>query len=109
MKIYIKILVSIATILLIFSCAPVKDALEGKQRKKVGEEFLIEKKNPLSLPSTFDELPQPADATEDEEFFESSNDIEKLLGQSDSNNDQSDQENSDNSIERLISEEMNID
>ena len=59
MKIYIKIFISLISILFIFSCQPVKDALEGKQRKKVGEEFLIEKKNPLSVPSSFDELPQP--------------------------------------------------
>ena len=109
MKIYIKILLCIVTILLIFSCQPVKDALEGKQRKKVGEEFLIEKKNPLSLPSTFDELPKPSDANQEDENFEGINEIEKILGQNDLGDNQSDQENSDNSIEKLISEEMNID
>ena len=32
-------------IILLTSCASVKDAVSGKQ-KKVGDEFLVEKKNP---------------------------------------------------------------
>ena len=107
MKIYIKIFISLISILFIFSCQPVKDALEGKQRKKVGEEFLIEKKNPLSVPSSFDELPQPTDNINNDEDSESLNNIEKILGQNESNDSEPSQENSESSIEKLISEEIN--
>ena len=121
MKIYIKIFISLITILFIFSCQPVKNALEGKQRQKVGEEFLIQKKNPLSVPSSnlitffnsylnpssFDELPQPTDNINDEKDSESLNNIEKILGQNEPNDAESSQGNSGNSIEKLISEEIN--
>ena len=39
--------------------------MEGKRRSKSGDEFLIEKKNPLSLPPYFGNLPKP---TEEEEL-----------------------------------------
>ena len=107
MKIYIKIFISLITILFIFSCQPVKNALEGKQRQKVGEEFLIQKKNPLSVPSSFDELPQPTDNINDEKDSESLNNIEKILGQNEPNDPESSQGNSGNGIEKLISEEIN--
>ena len=36
----------------------IKNAVTGKT-KPVGDEFLVEKKNPLVLPPNFDELPEP--------------------------------------------------
>ena len=47
------------TILLFFSaCSTVKDAMDP-QRKNNSEEFLVEKKSPLSMPPNFNELPVP--------------------------------------------------
>ena len=42
------------------SCSTVKDAFDP-QRKNSSEEFLVEKKSPLSMPPNFNELPVPQD------------------------------------------------
>ena len=51
------ILIWIASLLL-SSCTTVKKAFDP-QRKNSSEEFLVEKKSPLSMPPEFDELPIP--------------------------------------------------
>ena len=37
----------------------VGEALQGKKRSDQGDEFLIDKKNPLAMPPDFDKLPKP--------------------------------------------------
>ncbi len=60
------------------SCQSVKDGLTGK-KKENSDEFLVEKKNPLELPPSYGELPEPKKA--DNESIEESieEDIEKLI------------------------------
>ncbi len=41
------------------SCQSAKDALEGKTRSQSSDEFLVEKKNPLSMPPDYQDLPIP--------------------------------------------------
>ena len=97
----------IAIIFLLNSCQGVKDALEGKRRSKSGDEFLIEKKNPLALPPNFEDLPEPIDTTEVNKTSESENedDLQKIIAQSE---DSSNQEiNTSESLEGLILEEIN--
>jgi len=53
------ILVGLIFPLLLFSCQSVKEGLSG-QKKKDGDEFLVQKKNPLVKPENFDELPKPS-------------------------------------------------
>ena len=36
--------------------------MQGKKRSDQGDEFLIDKKNPLSMPPDFDKLPKPGEA-----------------------------------------------
>ena len=55
MKIINKTLVIFFTILLLNSCSGFK----LKKKSSSGEEFLIEKKDPLILPPDFSELPEP--------------------------------------------------
>ena len=43
------------------SCQGTKDALQGKSRGERSDEFLVQKKNPLSMPPDFNELPVPLD------------------------------------------------
>ena len=62
------------------SCQSLKDGLIGK-KKQNSDEFLIEKKNPLTKPPDYKKLPNPdmvsvSDNDEDDEF-----DLKKLLGQ----------------------------
>tara|TARA_B100000401_G_C52631447_1_gene636205 strand:- start:419 stop:742 length:324 start_codon:yes stop_codon:yes gene_type:complete len=97
----------IAIIFLLNSCQGVKDALEGKRRSKTGDEFLIEKKNPLALPPNFEDLPEPVDTTEVNETSESENedDLQKIIAQSE---DGSNQEiNNSGSLEGSILQEIN--
>ena len=42
------------------SCGSVQKALEP-QNKNTSDEFLVEKKSPLSMPPSFEELPIPSD------------------------------------------------
>ena len=57
-----KILIYLSLILSLFylqSCKSAKDALEGKTRSQSSDEFLVEKKNPLSMPPDYQDLPIP--------------------------------------------------
>jgi hypothetical protein len=54
------ILVSLICIILLPSCQSLKEGLSG-QKKKSGDEFLVQKKNPLVQPENFNELPKPTE------------------------------------------------
>ena len=58
-------------LLFLYSCGSVGEALQGKKRSDQGDEFLIDKKNPLVLPPDFDKLPKPG-----ESVVESTKDIQ---------------------------------
>ena len=70
-------------LILLYSCG-VGEALQGKKRSDQGDEFLINKKNPLVMPPDFDKLPKPGEAsiksTKDIETDQSN--IENLLKKS---------------------------
>ena len=51
---------------LLTSCQSTQDALGGKTRSDNSDEFLVEKKNPLSMPPDFDELPIPENSIKNE-------------------------------------------
>ena len=80
-KYYSLILIGIIA-LLFSSCSTVKDAFDP-QRKNSSEEFLIEKKSPLSMPPSFEELPVPSNEKVDKESQIKS--IEALIGEKDDN------------------------
>ena len=73
-----NILLILALFLIVVVCADVKDALSGKKSEN-SDEFLVIKKNPLTLPPDFDELPEPRDKTDGQESEQESKNIEKLL------------------------------
>ena len=70
----IKITQIILFALLLYSCQSAKDALQGKKRSEGSDEFLIEKKNPLTMPPDIDELPLPMD----EEIIQNEEDNNKI-------------------------------
>ena len=74
-KYYFPILIGIIS-LLFSSCSIVKDAFDP-QRKNSSEEFLVEKKSPLSMPPDFDELPVPRNDIDKEK--DQDEDIELLI------------------------------
>ena len=90
-------------LLFIYSCGSVGEALQGKKRSDQGDEFLIDKKNPLAMPPDFDKLPKPGESslksTKDIESDQSN--IEDLLKNSEIEEDASSSEQS-TSIESSI-------
>ena len=58
---FFKISTLLILLLFIYSCGSVGEALQGKKRSDQGDEFLIDKKNPLVLPPDFDKLPTPGE------------------------------------------------
>ncbi len=75
-------------LIFLYSCGSVGEALQGKKRSDQGDEFLIDKKNPLSMPPDFDKLPKPGEAniksTKDIENDQSN--IKNLLKNTDDEN-----------------------
>ena len=59
---FFKISKLLILLLFVYSCGSVGEALQGKKRSDQGDEFLIDKKNPLVMPPDFDKLPKPGEA-----------------------------------------------
>ena len=76
---YIKfLLLIILSTIILSNCGVVKQAFDP-QNKNTSEEFLIEKKSPLSIPPSFEELPVPSNEKVDEES--QLKNIESLIGE----------------------------
>ena len=103
----ILIIFIFANIFFLNSCESVKNAVSGK-KKPPGDEFLVEKKNPLVLPPEFGELPVPLKEEIIEQEEESDEEIEKLIGKiSIEENSNDDLENLSDSLEQSILEQIN--
>ena len=100
---FFKISKLLFLLMFIYSCGSVGEALQGKKRSDQGDEFLIDKKNPLTMPPDFYKLPEPGEAsvksTKDIESDQSN--IENLLKKSKIEDDTSSSEQS-TSIESSI-------
>ena len=70
------ILFFISLSFIVSGCSTVKDAFDP-QRKNGSEEFLVEKKSPLSMPPNFGELPVPKN--EKQKNIDEENDIQSLI------------------------------
>jgi len=102
-KYKLLILIGIAS-LFFSSCSTVQKAFDP-QRKNSSEEFLVEKKSPLSLPPDFGELPVPKN--NNEESKTESEDIELLIKEKDKNKKSSTEiEDSDEDFEKLLLEKI---
>ena len=74
---------NIILFLLLVSCADVKEGLKDKNIS-TGEEFLVNKKNPLIVPPDFNQLPTPTtNKTNDKSDDLSSQNIKDILDQED--------------------------
>ena len=72
----------ILSTILLSSCASVQKAFDP-QNKNTSEEFLVEKKSPLSMPPSFEELPIPSSEKIDKES--QINNIESLITENNDN------------------------
>ena len=101
MKIINKTLVILITILFLNSCAGFK----LKKKSSSGEEFLIEKKDPLILPPDYSKLPEP---NEQKSLPNEEDDKIKLetIFNGDSSNVDSDNKKTETGIEKSILEKI---
>ena len=103
-----KIIIYLSLMFFLYSCSGAKDALQGKKRSDNSDEFLVEKKNPLTVPPDIDELPVPLDQEEQAlKDGQEDVDIKKVLkiDESQDTNFECDTEN-ENCIEKSILEKI---
>ena len=103
-----NIILILLIMLVTASCQTVKNALSGAKSEN-SDEFLVEKKNPLTEPPDINELPVPLD--QEEENSETSNDdsldIEKALNSEQSKDLNNNENNEETSLEKTILEKIN--
>ena len=99
-----RILLILIVILTFNNCSTVKKAFDP-ERKNSSDEFLVEKKSPLSMPPDFDELPTPQNQNTEIEAKEG--ELKVLLEDlSKSNNQINNQEQDNSEIESSIIEKI---
>ena len=93
-----SILLILSTILL-SNCGSVQKAFDP-QNKNTSEEFLVEKKSPLSMPPSFEELPIPSNQKIDKE--NQTNNIESLITKKNNDTEKLENVESDKDFEQSI-------
>ena len=103
-----KTLFIILSLILLNSCTGFSDAIQGKKRSENSDEFLVEKKNPLTAPPDMDELPVPSDQekTSQEISVDDSDEIKKVLNIESKKTEEKNTNNKKN-IEKIILEKIN--
>ncbi len=100
MRIINNILKIFTVSLLLFSCSGALDGFKLKKKSTSGDEFLIQKKDPLVLPPDFSKLPKPKVA-EDEKDIDQDIDLSEVIGNSSK---ESLPDNTSSALEKSISE-----
>ncbi len=88
----------ILSAILLSNCGSVEKAFDP-QNKNTSEEFLVQKKSPLSMPPSFEKLPVPSNEKIDEE--DQTNNIESLIREK-NNNEKLETDESDKDFEQSI-------
>ena len=104
-----KILSVILSLILLNSCTGFSDAIQGKKRSENSDEFLVQKKNPLTAPPDMDELPVPSDQEKrsEEISVDDSDKIKKALNIESNKTEDKNNTNNKKNIEKLILEKIN--
>ena len=77
-----KIFILILTVIFLSGCGTIKKGFSN-QKKNNSDEFLVEKKSPLTMPPDFNELPIPK--SENEEINDDENQIKTLISKNKNN------------------------
>ena len=97
---YFKILIFFQLILFLNSCSTLKEGFTN-QKKSSSDEFLVEKKSPLTMPPDYNDLPVPNENKETAET--NKNKIKDLVKKNESENGEMNNTEEDNlSIEQSI-------
>ena len=99
-----KVIILILSLIFLYSCG-LEGALQGKKRSENSDEFLVEKKNPLTKPPDIDELPVPLDQEENEKS--ETVDIKKVLEIGDTKNTTTISNGDQKSLEQSVLEKIN--
>ena len=103
-----KFISLLLTLIFLYSCQGAKDALQGKKRSDTNDEFLVEKKNPLTMPPDFNELPVPLDEDQISSETQEENEIKKILEVDNNVKSDNQTESSDNSsLKKSILKKIN--
>jgi len=97
-----KVIILTLSLVFLYSCG--MEGLQGKKRSENSDEFLVEKKNPLTKPPDMNELPVPLD--QEEEKSESI-DIKKVLEIDDTTNTTTISNGDQKSLEQTVLEKIN--
>jgi len=97
-----KVIILTLSLVFLYSCG--MEGLQGKKRSENSDEFLVEKKNPLTKPPDMNELPVPLD--QEEEKSESIN-IKKVLEIDDTTNTTTISNGDQKSLEQTVLEKIN--
>ena len=73
-----KIFLTLIILFTVSACQNVKDGLTGKKQSN-SDEFLVKKKNPLSLPPDFENLPEPTALNKNDNQEESEISLKEIL------------------------------
>ena len=99
-----KFLTSLVLIaIFLTSCDGFRKAVTGSKKPK-GDEFLVIKKEPLTLPPDYQNLPTP---DQDEEEQEEENNVKEILGNVSNNQNTTSNSNASESIENSILKKIN--
>ena len=103
-NIFIILLLSIV----LTSCQSAKDAFQSKKRSNSNQEFLVEKKQPLTAPPDMNKLPTPIlDVFNEEGSEEEVSQVKKILDITEDQSNTQSSLNSNSSLEQSIIEKIN--
>ena len=101
MKLIFKIPLILITVFILEGCSNVKEGLSLKKKQGI-DEFLIERKNPLTVPPDFSSLPQPRNSMEENKVEEKDIDLKKVLTETKENKTISSSDNLEKSISNIL-------
>ena len=102
MKYTLKITLILIITFILQGCANVKEGLSLKKKDGI-DEFLIERKNPLTVPPDFSSLPKPRNSMDENKVEDKDIDLKKVLTETAKDNSIS----SSGNIEKSISDILN--
>ena len=95
-----NIFITLISCLFLISCSGGLDGFKLKKKSTSGDEFLIEKKDPLVLPPDYSKLPNPDEEIDNSEEDETQ--IEIVFKNDNSKNENKSSDTSDSSLEKSI-------
>ena len=101
MKLIFKISLILITVFILEGCSNVKEGLSLKKKQGI-DEFLIERKNPLTVPPDFSSLPQPRNSIEENKVEDKEIDLKKVLTETKENKTISSSDNLEKSISNIL-------